>query len=201
MKLLKDYDSYDEYVDHQKEKTLDPVRREKWLGEEWDLKFNGFSSIFGDTCKNILEENMAALCIGARTGQEVAALNALGVDAIGIDLVECKPHVIFGDMHNLDYEADSFDFVFTNVFDHSLYPSEMISEVERVLKVGGYFLLQMQVSQEIDEYAENEIQSVDDDIIPLFEKSDVIVNRNIPRNFAGMNWEILTVKVDGNNEK
>jgi len=200
MKLLKDYDSYDDYVDHQKEKTLDPVRRKKWLGEEWDLKLNGFSYIFGNTCKNILEEGMSALCIGARTGQEVVALKNLGLDAIGIDLVECEPHVVLGDMHDLDYDDNSFDFVFTNVFDHSLYPSEMISEVERVLKIGGYFLLQMQVSQEIDDYAENEIQSVDDDIVTLFENSDVVVNRNIPRNFAGMNWELLTAKVDNNEE-
>ena len=35
MKMLKDYQEYDDYVDHQKEKTLDPVRRKKWLGEEW----------------------------------------------------------------------------------------------------------------------------------------------------------------------
>ena len=96
--------------------------------------------------------------------------------------MECEPHVVLGDMHDLDYDDNSFDFVFTNVFDHSLYPSEMISEVERVLKIGGYFLLQMQVSQEIDDYAENEIQSVDDDIVALFENSDVVVNRNIPRN-------------------
>lgn len=200
MKLLKDYDSYNDYVDHQKEKTLDPVRREKWLGEEWDLKLNGFSDIFGNTCKNILEEGMSALCIGARTGQEVVALKNLGIDAIGIDLVECEPHVVLGDMHDLDYDDNSFDFVYTNVFDHSLYPGKMISEVERVLKIGGYFLLQMQVSQEIDDYAENEIQSVDDDIVTLFEHSDVVVNRNIPRNFAGMNWELLTIKVDNDEE-
>jgi len=194
MKLLKEYEKYDDYLEHQKEKTLDPVRRKKWLGEEWDLKLNGFSYIFGNTCQNILEEGMNALCIGARTGQEVVALKNLGIDAIGIDLVECPPHVVFGDMHDLSYDDNSFDFVFTNVFDHSLFPEKLISEVERVLKVGGYFLLQMQVHQEIDDYAENEIDSVDTDIAPLFKHSQIIVSRNIPRNFAGMNWEILSYK-------
>ncbi len=37
MRMLKDYETYDDYVEHQKEKTLDPVRRKKWLGEEWDF--------------------------------------------------------------------------------------------------------------------------------------------------------------------
>ena len=200
MKILKEYDNYDDYTEHQKEKTLDPVRRKKWLGEEWELKLNGFSDIFGYNCQNILKEGMSALCIGARTGQEVVALKNLGIDAIGIDLVECEPHVVFGDMHNLEYEDESFDFVFTNVFDHSLYPDKMISEIERVLRIGGYFLLHMQVRQEIDDYAENEIQSVENDIIPLFEKTEVCLIRTIPRNFAGMNWEILTAKVEHNYE-
>ena len=86
------------------------------------------------------------------------------------------------------------------MFDHSLYPDKMISEIERVLRIGGYFLLHMQVRQEIDDYAENEIQSVENDIIPLFEKTEVCVSRTIPRNFAGMNWEILTAKVEHNYE-
>jgi SAM-dependent methyltransferase len=196
MKILKSYDNYGDYIEHQKEKTLDPKRREKWLGEEWELKLNGFSKIFGHTCKNILETEMRSLCIGARTGQEVVALKALGVDAVGIDLVPCEPHVIYGDMHNLDFDDESFDFIFTNVFDHSLSPDKMISEIERVLKPSGYFLLHMQLEQGSDEYAENEIDNVDADILPFFKETDVCVNRPIPRNFAGMNWEILTVKLE-----
>jgi SAM-dependent methyltransferase len=191
--MLKDYETYDDYVEHQKEKTLDPVRRKKWLGEEWELKLNGFTEIF-QRCKDILKPGMKALCIGARTGQEVVSMIDLGIDAIGIDLVPNEPHVILGDMHNLDFDDASFDFVFTNVFDHSLHPDKMVSEIERVLIPGGFFLLQMQVQQEIDAYAENEIDSVDGDIIPLFKGSDVFVNTGMPRNFAGMNWEILVKK-------
>src|SRR3546814_13796700 len=35
MNAKRRYASYDEYLAHQKTKTLDPIRREKWLGEEW----------------------------------------------------------------------------------------------------------------------------------------------------------------------
>ena len=194
MKKLKQYDDYQKYVDHQKEKTLDPRRRDLWLGEEWELKLNGFSYIFGHTCQNILSPGMNSLCIGARTGQEVVALKDLGLESVGIDLVPCEPHVILGDMHNLDFQDETFDFVFTNVFDHSLYPDKMISEIERVLKPNGYFLLHLQFEQGSDEYAENEIESVESDILPLFDEMDVYISRPIPRNFAGMNWEVLSIK-------
>ena len=40
------YKNYEEYIDFQKTKTTDPVRREKWLNEEWDLKLNGFNDVF-----------------------------------------------------------------------------------------------------------------------------------------------------------
>ena len=201
MRIIRDYGDYNDYISHQKEKTLDPVRRKKWLNEEWDLKLSGFLQIFGGTCENILTDDMNALCLGARTGQEVVALRQLGLDAIGIDLVPCEPHVIAGDIHNLDFDDKYFDFVFTNIFDHSLNPQKMISEAERVLKPNGLFLMQLQVDQGSDEYAENEIDSVAKDIHPLFKNTKINTSREIPRNFAGMNWEILTLKEDGDNEK
>ena len=42
MKKINDrHDSYEDYVNFQKQKTEDPVKREKWLGEEWDSKIEG----------------------------------------------------------------------------------------------------------------------------------------------------------------
>ena len=48
--------------------------------------------------------------------------------------MECKPLVELGDMHNLKYDDKTFNFVFSNILDHSLYPQKSISEIERVLK-------------------------------------------------------------------
>ena len=42
----KKYGSYQEYLDHQKAKTLDPVRREKWLNDEWQEKYLYFLNEF-----------------------------------------------------------------------------------------------------------------------------------------------------------
>jgi SAM-dependent methyltransferase len=195
LKLLHTYNEYEQYLTHQKKKTEDPVRREKWLTQEWDLKLDGFKTIFSNLLRNsVLEKNQRALCIGARTGQEIVALRKLGLEASGIDIVPHEDLVLEGDMHDLQYEDSSFDFVFSNVFDHSLYPEKMISEIERVLKVDGHCLIQFQLKIPSDEYSENEIESIDHDVLSLFEQSKIIHSESINRNFAGMNWEILMQK-------
>ena len=137
-------DEYTKYIEKQSEKTLDPTRRKKWLGEEWQLKIDGFKNEFSKF-KDYLTSEKTCLCLGARTGQEVVALKELGVEnSIGIDIVPHDPHVIKGDIHNLDFEDETFDFIYTNIIDHSINPKKMISEVERVLKTDGIFLLQIQ---------------------------------------------------------
>ena len=195
MKKIHAYNNYDEYLNHQKTKTLDPVRRKKWLNEEWDLKVRGFKEIFSNLTKAI-RPGQRALCLGARTGQEVVALHELGVKAIGIDIVPHDDFVIEGDMHNLQFEDNSFDFVFSNVFDHSLYPEKKIAEIERVLKVGGHCMIQflIKIPDAHDEYSENEVDNIDHDVLTLFEQSKIVHSRSIARNFAGMNWEIVMQK-------
>ena len=92
MKKARSYNDYSEYIKFQSQKTLDPEKRKKWLGEEWDLKLNGFKQEFSKF-GNALRPEMKALCIGARTGQEVVALKEMGIEnTIGIDIVPHPPH-------------------------------------------------------------------------------------------------------------
>jgi len=193
MKKVRSYKNYDKYLDHQKEKTLDPLRRKKWQNEEWQLKIDGFKKSLYPHQKYINKSK--ALCIGARTGQEVVALNQMGAEAIGIDICPCLPHVIKGDMHDLPFEDETFDFVFSNVLDHSLYPKKKISEIERVLKKGGKSVLHLQVNIPSDIYTETEVDNVHLDILPLFRKSFCIglfdINNPV---FATMNREIVMEK-------
>lgn len=188
------YKTYEDYLNHQKEKTSDPERRKKWVGSEWNLKFKGFYRIF-DSHKKILSNAKNALCLGARTGQEVSALRELGIDAIGIDLVPHEPLVIEGDFHNIPFCDNYFSFVFTNCFDHSLYPEKFISEIERVLKSGGYTLIQVQLGIDSDKYTETDIVNATE-LIKYFKNSKIISARSIKKNFANMNYEILTCKED-----
>ncbi|GLJ16260.1 hypothetical protein SUGI_0273540 [Cryptomeria japonica] len=87
------FKSYSEYIYLQLNKTLNPRLREVWTTRDWGRKVEVFSGIFGHLKKQgLVAEQSKALCIGARVGQEVAALKAIGVvDAIGIDLVPFPP--------------------------------------------------------------------------------------------------------------
>jgi SAM-dependent methyltransferase len=188
------YDEYEEYLKFQAIKTLDPDKRKKWLGEEWRLKIDGFKQEFSKI-GNLLKKDFKCLCIGARTGQEVIALKELGIDnVIGIDIVEHLPDVIKGDMHNLEFDADEFDFVYTNILDHSIYPEKLFSEVERVLKVQGLFYLQIQFGLDQDEYTEYVVKNPFHDVVTLAKKSYCIGINQFDRNFAGMNLEYLFQK-------
>ena len=102
-------------------KHLIPIKIDAWDNKEGTEIFNQYDEILS-SCKN-------ALCLGARTGQEVVALQERGIDAIGIDLVPCKPYVIVGDIHDLKYEDASYDFMYTNIFDHCFYPEKFCQEI------------------------------------------------------------------------
>ncbi len=185
---MKKYKTYEQYISHQKEKTLNPKKRKRWLNEEWEYKKKGFKDIFKEI--DVLKECKTALCVCARTGQEVAALKELGIDAVGIDLVPHPPLVIEGDMHDLKFEDNSFDFVFSNSYDHSLYPDKFISEIERVASKYIYLQLQVGFVGVVDEY-DVQIVKKSHEVLSLFQDVDILKNEEIQLNRNAMNWHIL----------
>ncbi len=190
---VRDYANEQEYYAHQKEKTNDPVRRKIWLNEEWDVKLNGFKEIFARH-PSVVQPGMKAICLGARTGQEVQALRDMGLeDAIGIDLVAMPPLVIEGDVHNLPFEDNTFDVAFSNIFDHLLEPQKFVAEVERVLKPGGHFILHIGTGPQMDQFS---VQLLKDSkpAEACFKKSDIVKSHKIKNSFDPMNWEIVARK-------
>ena len=194
-KIIKthDHQDYDDYIRFQKEKTQDPIRIQKWLNDEWEEKYNGFKKLFNRN-QEYLEGKSSAICLGSRTGQEVKVLLDLGIEAIGIDLVPFHPYTIEGDIHNLTYPNNSFDLIFTNILDHSLYPERFISEIERVSRSSGIIIIHMQLGIDGDMYSENIICDPIS-IINLFKKSKMIQSREISNSFDGMNWELILEKL------
>lgn len=186
------YKKYKEYLKFQKKKTLDPKRIKKWLNEEWEIKYSGFKEIF-ERNNQVIFDKSNAICLGARTGQEVKALIDLGINAIGIDLVPFPPYTIEGDIHNLKQQESSFDLVFTNIFDHSLYPEKFCDEMERVCQSGGVIILHLQLGIDGDEYSENIIHEPSL-IYKYFKNSKIVESRAIKNNFDGMNWELILKK-------
>jgi len=144
---IKKYRTYDEYLNHQKSKA--PPGSELYhrlLNDLWESDCEGFRTNFSPY-KYLFEGKKRALCLGARTGQEVYVLREMGLtDTIGIDLHACPPLVQEGDVHQLNFEAESFDFIFSNIFDHVLYPEKFVAEIDRVLRSGGHCLLHLSVS-------------------------------------------------------
>lgn len=168
---LKNYANYDEYIAHQKSKAdFGTALRARLLptGDLWESDCEGFRQNFKPYTE-ILKSCKNAMCLGARTGMEVHVLREMGLDAIGIDLVETPPLVLSGDVHDVKFEANSFDFVFSNIFDHVLMPTKFISEIERISKPNAYCLLHLSVKVTDDAHAANVLDN-SAHVIKLFKR-------------------------------
>ena len=182
------------YVQHQKKKTTNPEKISVWKNEEWDIKLNGFKEIFSRYI-DIIDLQGKCIGLGARTGQEIAALRELGfLDATGVDLVPFPPYTIEGDFHNLPFTDQSVSFIYSNAVDHVRVPELWAKEIHRILLPGGYLLLNLQIGTAQDEYTVFEISNISKDLMPLFRDYEVVVNKEIPPNVHAMNWEVLFKK-------
>jgi SAM-dependent methyltransferase len=191
---VQDYNNYDEYINHQKKKTTDPVRREKWLNEEWDLKLNYFQKRFEEYQKEFFKpEFKKAVGLGARTGQEVQAFLNLGYDSIGLDIVPCEPLVIEGDIHNMPFKDEEFDIAFTNIFDHSLYPEKFALEIQRILKKDGIAIIHLAVGTDTDPFGVIEIED-SSAIVELFSDMTILKSQKMSEWGGGLNWELILLK-------
>lgn len=183
---LKQYKNYDEYIAHQKSKAdFGTPLRERLLptGDLWNSDCEGFRLNF-QPYTEILKNCKNAMCLGARTGMEVHVLREMGLDAIGIDLVETPPLVLSGDVHNVEFEDNSFDFVFSNIFDHVLYPEKFISEIERISKPNSHVLLHLSVGIRDDAHAANVLLN-SDYVINLFKRPiEVLEDKKLNQ----LNW-------------
>ncbi|KAL0356375.1 UNVERIFIED_CONTAM: hypothetical protein Sradi_4084400 [Sesamum radiatum] len=180
LKIRPGYSSYDEYLQRQLNKTLNPKLREIWTTRDWTRKVKVFSQFFDNLKqRQLLFNGSKSLCIGARVGQEVAALKRVGVrDSLGIDLVPYPPLVLKGDFHHQPFDDETFDFEFSNVFDHALYPWKFVGEIERTLKRGGVCVLHVLLSRRADKYSANDLYSVKP-LEELFKNSELVEVRSI----------------------
>ncbi|XP_027096447.1 uncharacterized protein [Coffea arabica] len=180
LKIRPGYKTYESYIQRQLNKTLNPKLREIWRTRDWDRKIQVFARFFSELKqKKLLSNDSKALSIGARMGQEVEALKRVGVsDSIGMDLVPSPPLVVEGDFHNQPFEDGTFDFEFSNVFDHALYPEKFAGEIERTLKSGGVCVLHVSVNKRADKYSANDLYSVEP-LKKLFKRSDLVHVRTV----------------------
>ncbi len=174
----RNYDSYDEYITHQKEKWREILlTRGGFTNREVMDYRRKFLRRFRRLPTNIPRDG-AILCMGARQGTEVEVLQDIGyVNAYGIDLNPGpdNPWVRPGDFMKLQETDSSLDLVYTNAVDHVYNLELFLAEQLRVIKPNGYALYDLvHVSEEKEEQAFGVFEAVewadDNDLIMLLLK-------------------------------
>lgn len=150
------YDSYDEYVRHQRSKL--PL-----------VDLRDYDKLFRANLAERLKAGdwagKSVLCLAARIGTEVRAFHDAGAYAVGIDLEpgDNNQWVLPGDFHNLVFPDSCVDGLYCNSLDHALDLGKVLAEVKRVLKPSGVLLLDAQHgSDDFDDWAATAWQSMDD---------------------------------------
>jgi SAM-dependent methyltransferase len=132
------YNSYVDYIHHQKEKLSKNYQALVQNDIEYEkLVFDRYKDRPGLNGKSLI-------CLAARLGGEVRAFKRLGALAIGIDIEpgNYNPDVLFGDFHKLNFPDGVFDIAFTNAIDHVFDLDRFITEVKRILKEDGIFIIE-----------------------------------------------------------
>lgn len=187
------FKSYQEYLELQLNKTLNPKLRKVWTTSDWRRKIDVFSLVFKFLFdQGLLRRSHKVLCIGARVGQEVVALKEIGVTrSVGIDLVAAPPLVVKGDIHSHPFADNTFDFEFSNVFDHALFPRLFVSEIERTLKPRGVAVLHVALQTWPDKFSATDLRSVEA-LVALFAHSDLVHVRQVDA--LGLDTEVAMRK-------
>jgi SAM-dependent methyltransferase len=87
----------------------------------------------------------SCLIIGPRTEDDILWAWSLGLsNTKGFDLFSYSPYIDIGDMHNMNYQNDSFDLVILGwVLAYSSNPLSALAECFRICKPGGYVAIGM----------------------------------------------------------
>ncbi|MBF0422289.1 MAG: methyltransferase domain-containing protein [Magnetococcales bacterium] len=146
--VYRDYENYEEYVDHQKVKFDEMLAIKGGFAKkdiiEYRLKFYNRFSILS----YIIPPDGHLLCLGARQGTEVEVLRDLGFSqAMGIDLNPGanNPWVKHGDFMAIEAADHSLDLIYTNAVDHAFNLDAFFKEHARVIKKDGYALYDLNI--------------------------------------------------------
>lgn len=83
------------------------------------------------------------LIVGPRTEDDILWAKALGLKNVsGLDLFSYSPYIEIGDAHNTSYLDNSFDAVILSwILPYTKNPADLINEMKRITKDGGYLIL------------------------------------------------------------
>jgi hypothetical protein len=189
----REYESYEEYVVHQKQKLDEIVKIaggfDNRVVAQYRLKFfRRFRHLVGRVPAAAI-----VVCLGARLGNEVEVLRDLGFEnAYGIDLNPGpdNPYVRVGDFNALDLPDESVDVIYTNCVDHAFDLHAFFTEHARVLKADGYALYDVPQANEDSNAAFESVVWESDEVVleKLLPRFDEVVARERD---AGWEWVLL----------
>ena len=146
----REYRSYGDYLKHQASKLqhIDLSDYDKWFRKCLTERLAVMAEI---------QPGMSALCLAARIGTEVKAFQDVGCFSVGIDLNPGpdNKYVLMGDFHDIQFPSNSVDVVYTNSIDHAFDAVKMVSEVKRVLKPTGVFIVEAPHGRDAGQAAED----------------------------------------------
>ncbi|KAH6557866.1 hypothetical protein KP509_1Z089400 [Ceratopteris richardii] len=156
------------------------------------MKVASFSLLFTELMEaGILRAGDKGLCVAAGTGHEVLALQEIGVNSLGIDIVSSPPLVVQGDMHKIPFSENAFDFEFSNSLDLALFSETVGLEIERTLKPGGYAIIHLS-EERLSKIFGVSITNTVDYFSKLFKNSDVVHIKKV--NGFNLDHEIVLKK-------
>ncbi|MCO5572029.1 hypothetical protein L7F22_025780 [Adiantum nelumboides] len=163
-----------------------------WTSREWRKKVTSFSLLFTELMEaGILHAGDKGLCIAAGAGHEVLALQEIGVNSFGIDIVSSSPLVIEGDMHRIPFSENVFDFEFSNSVDMALFSETVGLEIERTLKPGGFAIIHVSEETLTRRFGVDFMYSVNK-FTELFKYSDVVHVKKV--HTSDIDYEIVLKK-------
>lgn len=102
-----------------------------------------------------LNENSKILVIGPRNEEDILNLIGNGFskkNIIGLDLISYSPFIQIGDMHQTNFESDSFDAIVCGwTLSYSNQPSKFANEMVRIIKNKGVIAIGVEYSTLSDE--------------------------------------------------
>ena len=92
------------------------------------------------------EPGSSVLCVGCRNTAELDRFRAQGLEPVGIDLFAQGDGIVVMDMHELRFDADSFDAVYaSHSLEHSYDVATVVAEIRRVSRDGAVIGIEVPV--------------------------------------------------------
>jgi len=86
------------------------------------------------------------LCVGCRNSAELDLFQAAGCTPVGVDLFSNDPRVRQMDMHDLQFDAHSFDLIYAcHALEHAIEPSAVAGELTRVAREGAVCTIEVPI--------------------------------------------------------